>query len=50
MYRVNFNLGMLAMDDGDAANAETWFAGRDVEVGSDAGSAAQRRIAGAGRR
>ena len=24
-FRVNFNLGMLAMDDGDAANAETWF-------------------------
>jgi Tfp pilus assembly protein PilF len=23
--RVHFNLGMLAMDDGDAANAEAWF-------------------------
>ena len=23
--RVYFNLGMLGMDDGDSANAETWF-------------------------
>jgi hypothetical protein len=32
------------------ANAGTWFAGRDLEVGSDAGSAAQRPIARAGHR
>jgi hypothetical protein len=32
------------------ANAETWFAGRDAEVGSDAGSTAQRPIARAGHR
>ena len=32
------------------ANAGTWFAGRDAEVGSDAGSAAQRPIARAGHR